>query len=101
MPINMESSPKKQKVSKSLKQEYAEMQIRKQLRNSKLNPVSVIAMLLDESRVEDRTRFAALISDAMNSMSALTGLSNRSCHRRLEKLGLNLHGKPREVQKNP
>ncbi len=91
----MEKNLRKQKASKSLKQQYAEVQIRKQLRNSKLNPVSIIAMLLDEGRKDDRTTFAALISEDMMSMSAITGMSYRSCHRRLERLGINLHGKSR------
>lgn len=84
--MNTKKNPKI--TNKDLRTIYTEIQVRKFISKHKIDPIGVIAMLLDEQRQEDKIRFAAALNTDVTSLTGMLNITERTYYRRRKKFNI-------------
>lgn len=84
-------------MEKSLSQKYSEIQIQRYLIKTGQNPVELIAIMMDESRIKEQMEIAIDMTDSLKGVQRIKGLSERSIYRRLDKY--KIFKRPEETSK--
>lgn len=75
-------------MEKPLHQQYTEVQILKWLIRTKRNPIEVIALMMDESRLKEQMEVVIDMNEGLKGVETMKGISERTIHRRFQKLGI-------------